>query len=133
MGRLRVATVILTLYISSAAAEADAVLSHDVPTDLLAAEHRSESGRSAEPDSFLDSIASLFGGGPKAPPRPHIQNKVARPGLGPVNPVYRGPGNKLQQQESVVRPQSVVPPPNFNKLQSSSSNIKRQTTGQCEL
>ena len=115
--------------------KADAVTAEDsLPTEQLAAEHRSEGGRSAEPDSFLERIADLFGGGQPKP----AQNKVARPG-----PVYRGPTLKQgpprqqQQQASILRPQSVQPPAGFKRpsglpsgLQSSQSNaIKRQTTG----
>merc|ERR1719422_1641574 len=103
-----------------------------VPSELLAAEHRADSGRSAEPDSFLDRIADLFGGGPP-------KNKVDRR---PPSPVYRPQTpskfpNILgqQQQPSVQRPVQVQPPAGFKKpnlglggLQTSSSNIKRQST-----
>merc|ERR1719422_1293638 len=104
-----------------------------VPSELLAAEHRSDSGRSAEPDSFLDRIADLFGGGPP-------KNKVDRR---PPSPVYRPQTpskfpnilGQQQQQPSVQRPVQVQPPAGFKKpnlglggLQTSSSNIKRQST-----
>ena len=98
------------------------------PVDLLPAEHRSEAGRSAEPDSLLESIASLFGGGQKV-----AQKKVGpRPG-----PVYRPQarpqaGPHQHQQQSVQRPVAVAPPATFNNKKpfgSSSTAIKRQTTG----
>ena len=124
------ASVILTVHVTLAAAEAEAILAEDVPTDLLKAEHRSEGGRSAEPDSFLDRIADLFGGS-KAPAPPQRR---------PVSPVYPGPHNKRQphpgqqlQQPSIHSPVQVRPPAGFkrptNGLQASGSNIKRQTTG----
>jgi len=123
------ASVMLTLHVTLATAEADAILAEEVPTDLLQAEHRSESGRSAEPDSFLDRIADLFGG-PKAPAAPQRR---------PASPVYPGPHNKRQphpgqqlQQPSIQSPVQVRPPAGFkrptNGLQASGSNIKRQTT-----
>ena len=107
---------------------------------LLILDHRSEGGRSAEPDSFLDRIADLFGGAPKPAP---IQNKVQRRPVSPVypgqakpNPVFPGPLQSLQSQPSILQPQSVKPPAGFNpkrpvtKLQSSPSNaIKRQSAG----
>ena len=99
------------------------------PVDLLPAEHRSEAGRSAEPDSLLESIASLFGGGQKV-----AQKKVGpRPG-----PVYRPQArpqaghHHQHQQQSVHRPVAVAPPATFNNNKpfgSSSTAIKRQTTG----
>ena len=98
------------------------------PVDLIPAEHRSEAGRSAEPDSLLESIASLFGGGQKV-----AQKKVGpRPG-----PVYRPQarpqaGHHQHQQQSVHRPVAVAPPATFNNNKpfgSSSTAIKRQTTG----
>ena len=103
------------------------------PVDLLPAEHRSEAGRSAEPDSLLESIASLFGGGPKV-----AQKKV---GPRPVGPVYRPQarpqsGLHQQQQQSVHRPVAVAPPATFNnnkQFGSSSTAIKRQTTGEIGL
>ena len=106
-----------------------------IPSELLAAEHRSDSGRSAEPDSFLDRIADLFGGGPP-------KNKVDRR---PPSPVYRPQTpskfpnilGQQQQQPSVQRPVQVQPPAGFKKpnlglggLQTSSSYIKRQSTGE---
>lgn len=124
------ASVILTVHVTLAAAEADAILAEDVSTDLLQAEHRSEGGRSAQPDSFLDRIADLFGG-PKAPAPPQRR---------PANPVFPGPHNKRQphpgqqlQQPSIQSPVQVRPPAGFKRptsgLQASGSNIKRQTTG----
>ena len=116
-------SVISTLLVVSRA-EADAVLAENVPSELLQAEHRAAGGRSAEPDSFLDRIADLFGGSNKKKP----QQKVSRP----PGPVYR-PNIPLQkQQESVQRLQKVPPPAGFinNGLQTSASNIKRQTTGE---
>jgi len=129
MGRLLLLTVISTLAIGSSRGEADAVLSDtvNINTDLLPAEHRSESGRAAEPDSFLDRIADLFGAGPKP------QNKVHRQPQQP-EPVYRGPKIPLHQQSqaSVQRPVKVNPPAGFNSfntgLTSPSNAIKRQTT-----
>ena len=123
MGRLLLLSVISTLLVVSRA-EADAVLAENVPSELLQAEHRAAGGRSAEPDSFLDRIADLFGGSNKKKP----QQKVSRP----PGPVYR-PNIPLQkQQESVQRLQKVPPPAGFinNGLQTSASNIKRQTTGE---
>ena len=80
------ASVMLTLHVTLATAEADAILAEEVPTDLLQAEHRSESGRSAEPDSFLDRIADLFGG-PKAPAPPQRRPAYpASPGQQHVKP-----------------------------------------------
>ena len=128
------ASVMLTVHVTLAAAEADAILAEDVSTDLLQAEHRSEGGRSAQPDSFLDRIADLFGG-PKAA-QPVLQRR-------PANPVFPGPHNKRQphpghpgqqlQQPSIQSPVQVRPPAGFkrptNGLQASGSNIKRQTTG----
>ena len=100
------------------------------PVDLLPAEHRSEAGRSAEPDSLLDSIASLFGGGPK------VAQKKAGPRPGPVYRPQARPqaGHHQHQQQSVHRPVAVAPPAAFNNKpfgsSSSPSNaIKRQTTG----
>ena len=132
MGRFLVlcASVILTAHVTLAAAEAEAILAEEVPTELLQAEHRAESGRAAEPDSFLDRIADLFGGAAKPAP----------PQRRPVSPVYPGPHNKRQphpgtqlQQQSVQSPVQVRPPAGFkrptNGLQASGSNIKRQTTG----
>ena len=74
------------------------------PVDLLPAEHRSEAGRSAEPDSLLDSIASLFGGGPK------VAQKKAGPRPGPVYRPQARPQHHQQQQSSVHRPVAVAPP-----------------------
>ena len=130
MGRLLLLSVISTLAISGCRGEADAVLSDTVNTELLPAEHRSESGRAAEPDSFLDRIADLFGAGPKP------QNKVHRPPQ--PGPVYRPKIPLQQSQASVQRPVKVNPPAGFNSftnpgLQTSPSNIKRQTTGKREL
>jgi len=139
MAKIVLTSVILTLCVTSAVGEADAVVAaQKIPSDLLAAEHRSEGGRSAEPDSFLDRIADLFGGAPKPAP---IQNKVQRRPVSPVypgqakpNPVFPGPLQSLQSQPSILQPQSVKPPAGFNpkrpvtKLQSSPSNaIKRQS------
>ena len=131
------ASVILTVHVTLAAAEADAILAEDVSTDLLQAEHRSEGGRSAQPDSFLDRIADLFGGPKAAQPIP--------PQRRPANPVFPGPvpHNKRQprpgqqlQQPSIQSPVQVRPPAGFkrptNGLQASGSNIKRQTTGKNE-
>ena len=73
-------SVISTLLVMSRA-EADAILAENVPSELLQAEHRAAGGRSAEPDSFLDRIADLFGGSNKKKP----QQKVSRP----QGPVYR--------------------------------------------
>ena len=126
-------SVMLTLHVTLATAEAEAILAEELPTELLQAEHRSESGRSAEPDSFLDRIADLFGG-PKAPAPPQRR---------PASPVYPGPHNKRQphpgqqlQQPSIQSPVQVRPPAGFkrptNGLQASGSNIKRQTTGKNE-
>ena len=127
-------TLLSVIFLLSASVRPEAVTSQsgDLPLDLLPAEHRSESGRSAEPESLLDSIASLFGGGQKA-----AQKKIGpRPG-----PVYRPQSHHqahLQaQQQSIQRPVAVAPPATFNKKPfnsglkpSSSSSIKRQTTGE---
>ena len=86
MDRLHISLLCLVI-VALTQIKADAVTAEDsLPTDQLVAEHRSEGGRSAEPDSFLERIADLFGGGGQ--PKP-VQNKVARPG-----PVYRGPALK---------------------------------------
>lgn len=100
------------------------------PVDLLPAEHRSEAGRSAEPDSLLDSIASLFGGGPK------VAQKKAGPRPGPVYRPQARPQHHQQQQSSVHRPVAVAPPSTFSNNKpfgSSSTAIKRQTTGETGL
>jgi len=110
-------------------AEADAASSQNPAS--LPLEHRSTSGRSADPESFLDRIASLFpGAGPSAPPPKKIATRVG--------PVYRGPVQEQQPQSSVQRPVSVRapghfakppgPPPNYgpgplNRLSSSASNL----------
>jgi len=122
------ATVILLLVASvapEAAPEAVSSQAGNVPTDLLPAEHRSEGGRSAQPDSLLDSIASLFGGGPK------VAQKKTGPRPGPVYRPQVNPGLHHQhQQQSVHRPVAVAPPATFNNkpFSSSSTAIKRQTT-----
>ena len=127
-------TLLSVIFLLSASVRPEAVTSQsgDLPSDLLPVEHRSESGRSAEPESLLDSIASLFGGGQKT-----AQKKIGpRPG-----PVYRPQSHHqphLQaQQQSIQRPVAVAPPATFNKKPfnsglkpSSSSSIKRQTTGE---
>ena len=128
-----VLAVMAPLVLAGAEAGPEAVIvkkQDTIPSELLAAEHRADSGRSAEPDSFLDRIADLFGGGPP-------KNKVDRR---PPSPVYRPQTpskfpNILgqQQQPSVQRPVQVQPPAGFKKpnlglggLQTSSSNMLHQ-------
>ena len=128
MRTITLAPVILLLL---ASVRPEAVTSQaGTPVDLLPAEHRSEAGRSAEPDSLLESIASLFGGGQK------VAQKKVGPRPGPVyRPQARPQGGHHQQQhlqQSVHRPVAVAPPATFNnnkQFGSSSTAIKRQTTG----
>lgn len=123
MTAITLASVILLLL---AEVRPEAVTSQaGTPVDLLPAEHRSEAGRSAEPDSLLESIASLFGGGPK------VAQKKAGPRPGPVYRPQARPQHHQQQQQSVHRPVAVAPPATFNNNKpfgSSSTAIKRQTT-----
>ena len=123
-------TTLLSVILLLAASVRPEAVASQPSVDLLPAEHRSEGARSAEPDSILDSIATLFGRGP-AP-----KKSVPRPG-----PVYRPqakPGLQ-QQQQSVQRPVAVAPPATFNKntfvsgYKKSSPTIKRQSTGKIEM
>jgi len=122
---------VILLLVASVRPEAVTSQAGSLPVDLLPAEHRAEGARSAEPDSLLDSIASLFGGGPK------IAQKKSGPRPGPVYRPQASPGLQHQQQ-SVQRPVAVAPPATFTKntfgsssgsaFKKSSSSIKRQTT-----
>ena len=124
---------VILILVASVRPEAVASPAGGPSVDLLPAEHRSEGARSAEPDSILESIATLFGRGP-APKKP-----VHRAG-----PVYRPqakPGVQ-QQQQSIQRPVAVAPPATFNKktfgssgsgYKKSSPTIKRQSTGKIEM
>lgn len=97
-----------------AGTRADAEAASSLNPAALPLEHRETSGRSADPESFLDRIASLFpGGGPLAPPKKAVSKAPAR-----VGPVYRGPPAgpvKQQPQASVQRPVSIRAPQNFAK------------------
>lgn len=123
------ASVIFLLFLASVRPEA-VTSQAGSPVDLLPAEHRSEAGRSAEPDSLLESIASLFGGGQK------VAQKKVGPRPGPVYRPQARPQNvhhqhQQHQQQSVHRPVAVAPPATFNNNKpfgSSSTAIKRQTT-----
>ena len=127
---------VILLLVASVRPEAVTSQAGSLPVDLLPAEHRAEGARSAEPDSLLDSIASLFGGGPK------IAQKKSGPRPGPVYRPQASPGLQHQQQ-SVQRPVAVAPPATFTKntfgsssgsaFKKSSSSIKRQTTGKIQM
>ena len=107
--------------------DADAVSSQNKPEQLVA-EHRAAGSRSADPEPFLDRIASLFSGGS---PAPQIPQKKA--GNRPKGPVYRPPNPPTyQQQPSIQRPVAVKPPQTYKKpiyskpsgLQTSASNLR---------
>ena len=124
--KLILANILLTLAL--ARGDADAVSSQNKPEQLVA-EHRAAGSRSADPEPFLDRIASLFSGGSPAPQLP--QKKA---GNRPKGPVYRPPNPPTyQQQPSVQRPVAVKPPQSYKKpiyapkpsgLQTSASNLR---------
>jgi len=124
--KLILANILLTLAL--ARGDADAVSSQNKPEQLVA-EHRAAGSRSADPEPFLDRIASLFSGGS---PAPQVPQKKA--GNRPKGPVYRPPNPPTyQQQPSVQRPVAVKPPQSYKKpiyapkpsgLQTSASNLR---------
>jgi len=119
--------LLLPLLSLGAMVSAEAVSSQAHPSSLPL-EHRSTSGRSADPESFLDRIASLFpGAGAPAPP------KQAATRVGPVyRPVHQQPQPSIQRPVSVRAPSSFGkppgPPPGFpgplNRLSSAASGLQ---------
>jgi len=110
--KLILANILLTLALAKG--DADAVSSQNKPEQLVA-EHRAAGGRSADPEPFLDRIASLFSGGNPSPQIP--QKKAGNRPKGP-GPVYRPPNPPTYQQQplpSVQRPVAVKPPQTYKK------------------
>ena len=127
--KLILANILLTLALAKG--DADAVSSQNKPEQLVA-EHRAAGSRSADPEPFLDRIASLFSGGSPAPQVP--QKKAGTRPKGP-GPVYRPPHPPTYQQQSlpsIQRPVAVKPPQTYKKpsyskpsgLQTSASNLR---------
>ena len=120
--KLLIANILLT--VSLVRGDADAVSAQNKPEHLVA-EHRAAGSRSADPEPFLDRIASLFSGGS---PAPQVPQKKA--GNRPKGPVYRPPNPPTyQQQPSIQRPVAVKPPqsykkPSYSGLQTSASNLR---------